>query len=31
MLTAYIGSYAPNSGGIHGLRFQPGEPPLFGA
>lgn len=29
MLTAYIGSYAPNGGGIHGLHFQPGAPPML--
>ncbi|WP_284615533.1 lactonase family protein [Aquabacterium humicola] len=29
MLTAYIGSYAPNGGGIHGVHIEAGSPPLL--
>lgn len=29
MLTAYIGSYSPNGGGIHGFVFEPGAPPAL--
>lgn len=29
MLTAYVGSYAPNGGGIHGFAFEPDAPPVL--